>query len=122
MLTKEGHKMEFKDLKEISEYLKKDDDTIDDEPTVGELVDGFKGIGHNDHVYAFCDEVFLLDDIDDDLRNKKISEVKDEDSDAIDDFLEIASNMRKYNDREITDDILEEIREDKLSRGEDDDF
>ena len=62
MLTKEGHKMEFKDLKEISEYLKKDDDTIDDEPTVGELVDGFKGIGHNDHVYAFCDEVFLLDD------------------------------------------------------------
>ena len=30
--------------------------------------------------------------------------------------------MRKYNDREITDDILEEIREDKLSRGEDDDF
>ena len=114
--------MEFKDLKEISEYLKKDDDTIDDEPTVRELVDGFKGIGHNDHVYAFCDEVFLLDDIDDDLRNKKISEVKDEDSDAIDDFLEIASNMRKYNDREITDDILEEIREDKLSRGEDDDF
>ena len=37
----------------------------------------------------------------------------------IDELLEITSGISYYNDREVTDDILEEIKEDKMSRGED---
>lgn len=110
--------MKFENLDEVNEYLKKDDEDNEQEPTFGELVEEFKGIGHNDHVYAFCDDVHLLDDFEKELLDKKISEIND-DNDDIDNFLEIASSMSYYNDRDLTDDILEEIEEDKQSRGED---
>ena len=42
----------------------------------------------------------------------------EEDDEEIDELLEITSGISYYNDREITDDILEEIKEDKMYRGE----
>lgn len=116
--------MIFNNLKEVCDYLNKgkddDDDKINEETTFGEIVDEFKGIGQLDHVYAYCDDVHLLEDIDDSLSVQKINEI-DEDNDDVTDFLEIASNMSRYSDIEITDDVLDDIREDKQSRGEEDD-
>lgn len=117
--------MEFKDLGEMNDYLNKDkdEDEIINNPTIGELADAFKNIGLQDHVYAFNDDANFIADISDDLRKKKISDVTEEDEDEVTNLLETAAGIAKYNDRVLTEGDLEEIREDKMYRGEDpDDF
>lgn len=114
--------MEFKDLNDMNNYLNKDkEDEILEEPTVGEMAEAFKHIGLQDHVYAFNDDANFIDEISDELKKKKISEVTEDDVDEINNLLEIAEGIAKYNDRELTEDDLEEIREDKMYRGEDPD-
>lgn len=115
--------MEFKDLNEMNNYINKDkeEDEIVADPTIGELTGAYQDIGLQDHVYAFNDDTHLLDDISDELKNKKLSEITDEDEDEVNNILEICEGIAKYNERELTDDDLEEIREDKMSRGEDPD-
>lgn len=115
--------MEFKDLNEMNNYLNKDkdEDEILEEPTIGELADAYKHMGLQDHVYAFNDDANLIDDISDELKKKKISEVNADDEDEVNDLLEIAGGIVKYNERELTEDDLEAIREDKMYRGEDPD-
>lgn len=96
--------MEFKDLNEMNNYLNKDkdEDEILEEPTIGELADAYKHMGLQDHVYAFNDDANLIDDISDELKKEKISEVNADDEDEVNDLLEIAGGIVKYNERELT--------------------
>ena len=112
--------MDFKDLNDIANYINKgkEDYEIDEDPIIEDLVNSFEHIGLLDHVYAFNDDVHCLRNISDELKKKKISEVTEKDEEEIDELLEITSGISYYNDREITDDILEEIKEDKMYRGE----
>ena len=112
--------MDFKNLNDMANYINKgkEDYEIDEDPIIEDLVNSFEHIGLLDHVYAFNDDVHCLRNISKKKKKKKISEVTEEDDEEIDELLEITSGISYYNDREITDDILEEIKEDKMYRGE----
>jgi len=112
--------MEFKDLNDVNNYINKDKEEYEivTDPTIGELTATYQDIGLQDHVYAFNDDTHLLDDISDELKNKKLSEITDEDEDEVHNIIEICEGIAKDNERELTDDDLEEIREDKMYRGE----
>ncbi|MCG3662550.1 hypothetical protein [Aliarcobacter butzleri] len=105
----------------MNDYINSDKEDFekDEDPTIGDLINSFKPIGLSDHVYAVNDDVFLLDNISDELKNKKISEVSNEDEDELIDCLEIMSGIASDNERELTEDDMEEIEEDKMYRGED---
>ncbi|MFY4796821.1 hypothetical protein ACOTVS_09880 [Aliarcobacter butzleri] len=113
--------MEFEDLNDVNNYINKDKEDeleIIAEPTIGEIINAYQNIGFQDHVYAFNDSAHSLDNISDELKNKKLSEVTEDDEDEVNNIIEICESIAQDNERELTDDDLEEIRDDKMYRGE----
>uniref|UniRef100_UPI004047DA3C hypothetical protein n=1 Tax=Rheinheimera sp. TaxID=1869214 RepID=UPI004047DA3C len=91
--------------------------------TVGEVVDALVDLGNTDQVFVRHDDhLGLKDELPDDFINSPLDEInKPEFESAIEAVLDQANIIIPLSNRELSEDDLEEIREDKLYRGDDPD-
>lgn len=91
--------------------------------TVEELVDALVELGNTDKVFVHHDEHLGMKSLlSDEFLSKEISEVDPEYfENDIAEVLSQAQTILELSERQLTEDDLEEIREDKLSRGDNDD-
>lgn len=90
--------------------------------TVGELVDDLIDLGNTDEVYVRHDDhLGLKDELSPEFLNSPLSDVDDKFEDQVEAVLEQANIIIPLSERELSEDDLEEIEEDKKYRGVDDD-
>lgn len=90
--------------------------------TVGELVDALVDAGNTDKVFVRHDDhLGLKDDLSPDFLNLPLSDVNEEFDDQVEAVLDQANFIVPLLERELSEDNLEEIEEDKKYRGIDGD-
>lgn len=115
--------MSFKNINDVITSLNKDKDFPKEYNTFNELADELISIGNEDKVYAFYDEhLGLKDEVGDGFLNLKITESNIENNeDKVNEIIEVANNVIPLLNKELTEEDIDDIREDKMSRGEDPD-
>jgi len=116
-------KVRFEDIEDIRDDFRENEFFNKEYSTVGDIVNTLVSMGNEEHVYAFHDEHLSLRYLDSDLLNSDIDDL-DKNGQYEDDIINIVDQANTINDyytREITEDIQEEIDEDKMIRGVDDD-
>lgn len=110
--------IEFQNLKEANEYINKDKKEFDKNPMVAKLLEDYKKLGQEDHIFPFCEEdYFMFDDISKKTKRKKINDLSDDDEEDIDIILELCELIASCNESEITEDdkeVIEEYRAEKM--------
>lgn len=116
-------KKEFKNLEDVAQKLGNGGDLNPDKKyeTIQEVVDDLIELGYTDKVYAFYDDhVFLKDDLPDEFLNSSLDTLDtDKFEEEIDNVLEQANRIIPLANRTLSEDDIEEIKEDKRSNGED---
>jgi capsule polysaccharide export protein KpsE/RkpR len=112
----------MKKLENISDVindLNRDEDSPKEYNTVQEIVNEIVERGNSEHVYAFHDDHLGLEsDLGSDFLNLKIVDINtDKNEEKIDMIVDQANTISNYYNREITEDIQDEIDEDKMTRG-----
>ncbi|KRW52579.1 hypothetical protein AO724_06490 [Aeromonas allosaccharophila] len=115
----------FEDLDDVAQFLGDNGPFNPDVEfdTVEELVDALVSIGNTDKVYAFHDEhLGLKDDLPRAFLNSSLSDIDDIKFEvAIEAVLEQANTIIPLSTRLLSEDDLEAIEEDRISRGLDSD-
>ncbi|HFC2778760.1 TPA: hypothetical protein WN693_001082 [Neisseria gonorrhoeae] len=112
---------QFSNLSDVGKKLELEN------PTVENVVDILVDIGHDDRVYTFHDDFLgLKSGLPQDLLSKHIDELEEGDfadrySDEIDKILDNANIIFYHLERELSEDDLEEIREERERQGLEDD-
>ena len=115
--------VQFESIEDIRDEFKQDGDFHQEYNTVKDVINTIISRGNEEHVYAFSDEHLSLSNLDSDLLNLDIDDlgVDDKYEDDIIYIVDQANIVNYYYNREITEEIQEEIDEDKMIRGIDDD-
>lgn len=93
--------------------------------TVEEVVDALVGLGNTDKVFAHHDDhLGLKSDLSKEFLETSLDEISEYDNqekfeEEIKEVLDQANTIIRLSERNLSEDDLEEIREDRLSRGED---
>ncbi|XPV70549.1 MAG: hypothetical protein ACNI25_08180 [Halarcobacter sp.] len=105
----------LKNIHDVINDLNQDEDSPKEYNTVQEIVKR----GNSEHVYAFHDDHLGLEsDLCSDFLNFKIEDLNTEKyEEKIDMIVDQANTISNYYNREITEDIQDEIDEDKMIRG-----
>ncbi|MFP1960860.1 hypothetical protein [Lonsdalea quercina] len=118
--------VKYKTLQEIADYLGDGGPFNPDDKygNVGELVDAIVLLGNTDKVYvAHDDHMILKDGLSPELINLPLDEVNQEDfSDEIEEIVWQANKIIALSKRELKEEDEEDIKEDKLYRGDDEDY
>jgi hypothetical protein len=116
---------EFKDLDEVAEALGDGGPFNPDTEyeTIGDLVDDLVALGKTDKVYAFHDDhMGLKDDLSDDFLSSRLEGLDvDKYESEIKKVIDQADIIIPLSNEDLSEEDIEEIREDKISRGEDPD-
>jgi hypothetical protein len=115
----------FKDIGEVAKALGDGGPFNPDKEyeTVGALVDDLVDLGQTDKVYAFHDDhMGLKDDLSDDFLRSPLDDLDaDKYESEIEMVIDQANIIIPLSNKELSEEDIEEIREDKISRGEDPD-
>jgi len=109
----------LENLNDIVDSFNEDEDFPTKYNTVGDIVNELISKGSNDEVHAFYDDYLGLEnDIDSELLETKIDNIQsNEHEEQIDRIIEEANTIKDYQNRELTEDMQEEIEEDKKRIG-----
>ncbi len=108
----------FEDFNDAAQYLANIDDSFDiNNTTNGKIIDHFINIGHKEEVYAFNDDVHQLDSVSDEIRNSNPQDDLDLSSNEVLNIIDVIEGIARYNERELSEEDLEEIEEDQKRRG-----
>ena len=113
---------QFDNLSDVGEKLDLES------PTVENIVDVLVDIGHDDRVYTFHDDFLgLKNGLPQELLLKKVDELEENNfaekySDEINEILDNANIIFYHLERELSEDDLEEIREERERLGLDDEW
>jgi len=116
------------ELEEIAKYFLGNEEFEDniEEATINEIIEGIREIGSDDRVVAFHDDHFsLVHNLPSELMESTISEAANDDNfeDEIDEIIDQANKVKYYLEKELTEDDIEDIKDDMRERGVDpDDF
>jgi len=116
------------ELEEIAKYFLGNEEFEDniEEATINEIVEGIREIGSDERVVAFYDDHFsLVYNLPSELMESTISEAANDDNfeDEIDEIIDQANKVKYYLEKELTEDDIEDIKDDMIERGLDpDDF
>lgn len=109
----------LENIHDVINNLNQDKDFPKEYNTVQEIVDEIVERGNSEHVYAFHDDHLGLEgDLGSAFLNLKIEDLNTEKyEEKIDMIVEQADTISNYYNKEITENIQDEIDEDKMIRG-----
>ncbi|MCW1833554.1 hypothetical protein [Pantoea ananatis] len=112
----------YKNLQEVADYLGNGGPFNPNEHyrNVGEMIDAMVFLGNTEQVYVHHDDhVVLKDGLSQNLIDSPIDDIDEEKyANEIEEILWQANKIIALSERELTEDDEEEIKEDKLTRGE----
>lgn len=115
----------MKDIENIKELAEKLGDRGSMNPdkkyeNVGEVFDDLIDLGNTDKVYAFHDDHNGLH-ISDSLRNTALEDINESNESEIEEIIEQANIIIPLSEKTLTEDDVDDIKEDMITRGEDPD-
>jgi len=113
----------FKAIDEFIDEMNEERDFPKEYNTYRDIVDELVAMGNLDHVYAFHDDHLGLEtELGKDFLNKEISDdINENEEEKIDLILDEANTIIPLLNQELTEERIEDVKEDMIIRGEDPD-